>query len=342
MVRRGFASDNNAGVSPEVFKKLIDVNTGHVIAYGDDEYTTEAVKLFKRHFGEKATPYFLFTGTASNVISIASMIKPFNSVICAETAHIQQDECGAPERFSGCKLIPVETPDGKLSPDLIKRFLTGFGFEHHAQPGIISISQSTELGTIYTVKEINKLAELAHRHNMYLHVDGARLSNAAVSLGIDFKSMTADAGVDVLSFGGTKNGLISAESVVFFNNPCIEEVKYIRKQGMQLASKMRFVAAQFIAYLEGDLWKRNAMHANAMAQKLYKEIIDIPQIHVTQKVQSNGIFCVIPEKIISKLQEEYFFYEWNEETHEVRWMTSFDTTEEDVMNFSSRLKELLK
>jgi threonine aldolase len=338
---RGFASDNNAGVSPEVLNKMAEVNVGHVVGYGDDHYTEKAIHLFKKHFGENAFPYFVFTGTAANVLSIATMIKPYHSVICAETAHIQQDECGAPERFAGCKLIPVETSDGKLTPELLKKHLNGFGFEHHSQPGIISLSQATELGTVYSIQEIRHLADLAHHHGMYLHVDGARLSNAAVAMNASLKSLTADAGVDVLSFGGTKNGLMSAESVIFFSKDFTIDAKYIRKQGMQLASKMRFVAAQFIAYFEDDLWKRNALHANKMAQMLYLAIKDIPQLRVTQKVEANGVFCILPEKVIPLLQKEYFFYEWNEEIHEVRWMTSFDTTEEDIGKFVFKLRDLV-
>jgi threonine aldolase len=337
---RGFASDNNSGISPEVLKKLSEINTGHVAGYGDDRYTEQAVKVIKEHFGSDAFPYFVFTGTAANVLSIAALVKPYHSVLCAATSHMQEDECGAPERFTGCKLIPVETSDGKLTPALLKKHLTGFGFEHHSQPGIISISQATELGTVYTVEEIRRMADFAHQYNMYFHIDGARLSNAAVSLGVDLKEMTADAGVDVLSFGGTKNGLMAAESVIFFSEEFTKEVKYIRKQSMHLASKMRYIAAQFIAYFEDDLWKRNALHANTMAQKLYNAVKDIPKVKVTQKVEANGVFAIIPEKVISRLQQEYFFYVWDEDTCEVRWMTSFDTTEEDITGFVARLKEL--
>jgi threonine aldolase len=342
MSSRGFASDNNAGVSHEVLMKLNEVNVGHVVGYGDDSYTKQAIGLFKKHFGEDANPYFVFTGTAANVLSIATLAKPFNSVICAESAHIQQDECGAPERFTGCKLLPVDTKDGKLTPESVRRHIHGFGFEHHSQPGIISISQATELGTVYTVEEIKRLADLARQNGMYLHVDGARLSNAAVSLKVSLKQMTADAGVDVLSFGGTKNGLMSAESVIFFRKELIDDVKYIRKQGMQLASKMRFIAAQFLAYFENELWERNASHANNMAQKLFRAIKDIPQVRVTQKVEANGVFAILPEKLIPLLQQEYFFYVWNEKTNEVRWMTSFDTTEQDIEKFVAKLKELIK
>jgi threonine aldolase len=333
MNTRGFASDNNAGISPEVIRKIEEVNKGHVVGYGDDPYTARAVDLFKEHFGHSAIPYFVFTGTAANVLSITAGGSPFKSVFCAETAHIQVDECGAPERFAGCKLIPIPTQDGKITPAMLEQHMVGFGFEHHAQPGIISISQSTEMGTVYQIAEIEKLADFAHKYGLILHVDGARLANAAVSLDLSLKEMTDDAGVDIVSFGGTKNGLMAAESVIFFREDLTSEFKYIRKQGMQLASKMRFIAAQFIAYLEDDLWQKNADHANRMAQKLYLAAKDIPQVKITQKVEANGLFAIIPKSIIPKLQKEFFFYVWNEERGEVRWMTSFDTTEEDIENF---------
>lgn len=341
MNSRGFASDNNAGVSPEVLQKVREVNQGHVVGYGDDIYTANAIKILKKHFGDQSTPYLVFTGTGANVLSIASAAKPYHSVICAETSHIQEDECGAPERFTGCKLLPVAITNGKLTPELIKPHLKGFEFEHHSQPRIISISQATEMGTVYTLHEIKQLADFAHKYGLLLHIDGARLANAAVSLGVSFKTMTTDQGVDIISFGGTKNGLMAAESVVFLKNKIATDFKYLRKQGMQLASKMRFIAAQFIAYFENDLWKRNAAHANSMAQMLYRLVKDIPQVTVTQKVEANGIFAIIPKKVIPILQKEYFFYVWNEEIGEVRWMTSFDTTEDDVEGFISKLKEIL-
>ena len=336
---RGFASDNNAGVSPGVLAKLAEVNQGHAIGYGDDRYTEEAVSLFKDHFGQSAHPFFVFTGTAANVLNIAAGSKSYHSVICAETAHIQQDECGAPEKFAGCKLIPVPTIDGKLNPRLIQPHLHSFGFEHHSQPGIISISQSTEMGTVYTPEEIKALANLAHKHNMLLHVDGARLANAVVSLNSGFKEVISDSGVDLLSFGGTKNGLMAAESVVIFRDELLPEFKYWRKQAMQLASKMRFISAQFIAYFENELWKRNARHANEMAKKLFEAVKSVPGVTVTQEVQSNAVFAIIKRELIADLQKEYFFYMWNEHENEVRWMTAFDTTEEDIEKFAALLRK---
>lgn len=340
-IKKGFASDNNSGISPEVLDKIAEVNKGHVIGYGDDPYTEYAISLFKKHFSEKAIPYFVFTGTAANVLGITNATSSYNSIICANTAHINEDECGAPEKFSGCKLIAVETVNGKLTPELILPHMVGFDFEHHSQPKIISITQSTEMGTVYSVEEIKTLSAFAKKYNLLLHMDGARLANAAVALNLAFHAFTADAGVDILSFGGTKNGLLTAESIVFFNEELINGFKYIRKQGMQLASKMRYMAAQFIAYLEADLWKRNAAHANNMAQYLFEQVRDIKGIQVTQPVQSNGIFVIIPKHIIEPLKEKFFFYNWNEETGEVRWMCSFDTKKDEIDSFVQHLKTLL-
>jgi threonine aldolase len=339
---RGFASDNNSGIHPDILKSIERANSGHVVAYGDDIYTSQAIIKVKEHFGEEIEVFFVLTGTGANVLGLTASTNTYNSVICAETAHINVDECGAPENFSGCKIIPVETPDGKINIDSVKRHIRDFGFEHYSQPRVISISQPTELGTVYSVNEITQLADYAHKYNMLLHMDGARLSNAAVSLGTGFKDITGNAGVDVLSFGGTKNGMLFGESIIFFKRNLAEDFKYIRKQGMQLASKMRFISAQFETYLSDDLWKKNAEHANNMAQMLYREVSEIPQIKITQKVQSNAVFAVLPGKYIKKLQEEYFFYVWDEEKSEVRWMTSFDTTEQDIYGFIGFIKETLK
>jgi threonine aldolase len=339
---RGFASDNNSGIHPDILKSIERANSGHVVAYGDDIYTSQAIIKVKEHFGEEIEVFFVLTGTGANVLGLTASTNTYNSVICAETAHINVDECGAPENFSGCKIIPVETPDGKINIDSVKRHIRDFGFEHYSQPRVISISQPTELGTVYSVNEITQLADYAHKYNMLLHMDGARLSNAAVSLGTGFKDITGNAGVDVLSFGGTKNGMLFGESIIFFKRNLAEYFKYIRKQGMQLASKMRFISSQFETYLSDDLWKKNAEHANNMAQMLYREVSEIPQIKITQKVQSNAVFAVLPGKYIKKLQEEYFFYVWDEEKSEVRWMTSFDTTEQDIYGFIGFIKETLK
>jgi threonine aldolase len=340
--KRGFASDNNAGVHPLIMKALNDVNIGHTIAYGDDPYTEKAIQSLQNIFGPRSSAFLVFNGTAANVLGLSALTQPYHSIICAETAHINVDECGAPEKFTGCKLTSIQTTNGKLTAGEVKKQLHGFGFEHHSQPGIISVSQTTEMGTVYTPSEIKELADLAHNHNMKLHMDGARISNAAVSLNMNFHEFTTDTGLDILSFGGTKNGMMYGEAVIFFDSALATDFKYRRKQGMQLASKMRYIAAQFNAFLENDLWKSNASHANKMAWLLYEKIKNIKEITVTQEVQANGIFVILPEKIVSELQKEYFFYPWDESRSEYRWMTSFDTTEEDIVGFTGKLKELLR
>ncbi len=341
MNRRGFASDNNAGVHPHMLKALSEVNKGHVIAYGDDPYTERAISEFKAIFGQEVEAFFVFIGTAANVLGLSSVTQSHHAVICPDTAHINVDECGAPEKFTGCKLLSCQTPDGKLSVDMIAAHMHGIGFEHHVQPRVVSITQATELGTVYTIEEIRAIAEYTHEQGMLLHMDGARISNAAVSLGCGFYEMTAGAGVDVLSFGGTKNGMMYGEALIFFDKALSEDFKYRRKQGMQLASKMRYIGAQFSVFLEDELWKKNASHANRMAQKLYAAVKDIPGIEVTRRVESNAVFAVIPPHIIPSLQEEFFFYIWDEERSEVRWMCSFDTEEEDIEQFASLLSSLL-
>ena len=337
--KRGFASDNNAGVHPEILESMQDANTGHVIAYGDDPFTVSAIQTMKGIFGHDAEIFFVFTGTAANVLGLATLTQPYHAIICPDTAHINVDECGAPEKFTGCKLLSLATPDGKLTIDLIKRHMHGFGFEHHVQPKVISITQATEMGTVYSIEEIRKIADYAHAHDMYLHMDGARISNAAVTIDSGFYEMTGGAGVDVLSFGGTKNGLMYGEAIVFFNKTLCEDFKYRRKQGMQLTSKMRYIAVQFERFLSNDLWKRSAAHANEMARQLYKAVKDIEGIEITQNVESNAVFARIPGELIPLLQQEYFFYVWDEATSEVRWMCSFDTTNEDIQGFSDLLKE---
>ncbi len=339
--KRGFASDNNSGVHPSILEAMANVNNGHTIAYGDDPYTQQAIELFRKEFGKHVEVFFVFIGSAANVLGIKAATQPYHAVICPETAHINVDECGAPERFTGCKMLSVATSDGKLTVDLVKKHMHGFGFQHHSQPKIFSISQPTELGTVYTPKEIKELADFAHENNMYLHMDGARIANAAVALGLDFKSFTTDAGVDILSFGGTKNGMMYGEAVVFFRPELAEGFMYTRKQGLQLASKMRYISSQFIAYLSNNQWKKTADHANRMAKMLANELASVPQIKITQKVEVNGVFAIIPSEIIERLQKEYFFYEWDHERSEVRWMTSWDTTEDDIKGFVQTLKGFL-
>ena len=342
MSKRSFASDNNAGIHPEVIEAIKAANDGHVIAYGDDHITARATKLFQKHFGRDIAVYFVFGGTGANVLGLKSITNPYHAIICAETAHVNVDECGAPEKFTGCKLISLPTPDGKLRVEQLTPLLHAFGNEHHVQPRVLSVSQATEMGTVYTKKELKALSSFAHDNNMLLHVDGARISNAAVSLNASLKEITADAGVDVLSFGGTKNGMMYGEAVVFFDRKLATDFKYIRKQGMHLPSKMRYVSAQFEAMLSGDLWKRSAAHSNRMAQILGTELAKVPQIKLTQPVESNGVFAIVPAKYIPALQKKYFFYVWNEEISEVRLMASFDTTEDDVHDFIALVRKTVK
>jgi len=342
MSKRSFASDNNAGVHPEIIDALRAANEGHVVAYGDDPFTDRATKVFRKHFGRDVAVFFVFGGTGANVLGLKAITNSFEAVVCADTAHINVDECGAPEKFTGCKLLSVRTPDGKLHPEDITPFLHGIGFEHHVQPRVISVSQATEMGTVYTKSELKTLARFAHDHNMLLHVDGARIANAAVSLNASFKEITADAGVDVLSFGGAKNGMMYGEAVVFFDKKFATDFKYIRKQGMHLPSKMRFISAQFETLLGTDLWRRSATHANRMARVLASELEKIPQIRITQAVEANGVFAEIPERFVPALQKKYFFYVWNEEISECRFMASFDTTEDDIHDFVALVRKTVR
>lgn len=341
MTSRGFASDNNAGVHPLVLEEINRVNVGHTIGYGNDDYTSKAISVIRSHLGEKAEIFFVFTGTAANVLGITAVTRSWNSVLTAFTAHIEQDECGAPEKFSGCKVLTVDTPDGKITPELLSKHMHGFDFEHHSQPAVISISQVTEMGTVYKPSEIEAIASFAHRHGMLLHMDGARIANAAASLQMPFRSFTTDAGVDILSFGGTKNGMMAGEAVCFLKPGLSDGFKYLRKQGMQLSSKMRFISAQFTAMYGTDLWLKLASHANSMARMLYREISEIRGIEITQPVEANGIFVILPHSVAEELSRHFFFYPWNQETSEYRWMTSWDTTEEDIRQFAALVKKLM-
>ena len=339
MNKRGFASDNNSGVHPRIMEALAEANCGHCIAYGDDPYTVAAKEQFSKLLGA-CEVFFVFNGTGANVLSLQALTQPFHAVICADTAHIHVDECGAPERFTGCKLLFNPTPDGKLRIPDIARHLHGIGFEHHAQPRVVSITQATEMGTVYTVDELREIAAFAHAHGLLLHVDGARVANAAVHLGVSVREMIVNTGVDVLSFGGTKNGLMYGEAVVALNPALADHFKYIRKQGMQLASKMRFISVQFEEYLKDDLWLENARHSNRMAQFLCREVQALG-IAVTQKVEANEVFAILPQQAIEDLQREFFFYVWDESRSEVRWVCSWDTTEDDVERFVATMKKLL-
>jgi threonine aldolase len=339
---RNFASDNNAGVHTEIIDAIAQANQGHVVAYGDDPYTRSAVKKFEEHFGSDIAVFFTFNGTGANVLSLQALTRSFQSVLCSAYAHIYTDECGAPEKHTGCKLIPLPHQDGKIMMESVRHAYHGIGDEHHSQPRVISITQSTEMGTVYQPDEIKALARFAHEHDMFLHVDGARIANAAASLRQTLRQATRDLGVDVLSFGGTKNGIMGGEAVVFFHPEQGQDFLYLRKQSMQLASKMRFIAAQFEALLTNDLWRRSAEHANQMARLLEKEISRIPGVKIIWKVEANGVFAQIPRHSVEKIKQQYFFYTWMEEESIVRWMCSFDTTEDDIRRFAEVVAEAVK
>jgi threonine aldolase len=338
---RSFASDNNAGVHPEVLKAIAAANQGHVVGYGDDPYTESAMRLFKRCFGDDIEVFFVFNGTAANCLGLKALTNSYHAVICAEAAHIYVDECGAPEKFTGCKLVPVPAQDGKLTVEAVRSAYHGIGVEHHVQPRVVSITQCTEVGTVYKEDEVHQLARFAHDHAMFLHMDGARIANAAASLGVGLRQATHHLGVDVLSFGGTKNGGLGAEAVVFFDPKLAADFKFYRKQGMQLSSKMRYLSAQFEALLKDDLWLRNARHANRMAQVLKRELSKIPQLKLAYKVEANGVFVKLPRRAIAKIRKRYFFYMWDEEQSMVRWMCSWDTTEHDVKQFVESVRSSL-
>lgn len=344
---RGFASDNYSGIHPEVLEAIVNANGAHQIAYGEDVYTARLQDVFARHFGEGVEAFPVFNGTGANVLGLQSMLPRWGAVICTATAHIHTDEGGAPEKVAGIKLLPVATPDGKLTPALIGQEAFGWGDEHRAQPLVVSITQTTELGTVYTVDEVRAIADHAHGLGMKLHMDGARLSNAAASLGVPLRAFTRDAGVDVLSFGGTKNGMMLGESIVVLNPEASEGLTYLRKLNMQLSSKMRFISAQLIAMLDGDLWLRNASHSNAMAGRLRAALEQgiaagrVAGLSFSQATQANSIFAVLPPGVADRLRESFRFYDWDQATGEVRWMCGFDTTEEDIDAFVAALEREL-
>ncbi|MFZ3341961.1 MAG: low specificity L-threonine aldolase [Terriglobales bacterium] len=339
---RSFASDNNANIHPEVLEAVARANRGHVIGYGDDPYTATAIQKFREHFGDDVEVFFVFNGTAANVLSLQALARSYHAVLCPELSHIYTDECGAPEKLTGCKLIPLPAPEGKLTVATAAHAYHGIGDQHHVQPRVVSITQSTEMGTVYQPAEVEALARFAHDLQMFLHMDGARISNAAAAQSLTLRQATRDLGVDVLSFGGTKNGLMGVEAVVFFRAELAADFLFIRKQGMQLASKMRFMAAQMEALLTDELWKRNADQANRMAKLLEEETKKIRGVKIVYPVEANGVFAQIPHDAIAKIQERYFFYVWSEEESIVRWMCSFDTTEEDVRRFAEFVREVVE
>jgi threonine aldolase len=337
--QRGFASDNSATIHPDVLSAIARVNVGHTFGYGHDEYTQGVERLVAAQFSPSARSFFVFNGTGANVVSLRAICRPWDGVICATTAHLNVDECGAPEHIAGVKLLTVETEDGKLTPELVERRLARVGDEHAVQPQVISISQCTELGTVYTREEMRALGEVAREHRLILHVDGARLANAAAAL--DVKLLAAVGDADVVSFGGTKNGLLAAEAVVFLKPELAHGFLYLRKQSLQLASKMRFLAAQFEALMRDQLWLRCARHANAMAARLAERVRDLPELTITRPVETNAVFAILPPAVTEALQREYPFYVWDARAGEVRWMCSWDTTEGDVDGFAAAVRAAL-
>jgi threonine aldolase len=334
------ASDNWAGAHPEVLDALIAANSGEEMSYGRDQYTTRLQQIIKSEFGASAEAFPVFNGTGANVVALQSMQPTWGGVICAHTAHINTDEGGAPERVAGLKMLPARTDDGKLTCAHIAQLAHNFGDVHHAQPSVVSITQSTELGTIYTPDEIADISALAHHHEMAVHLDGARLANAAAALSLPLRALTTDVGVDVISLGGTKNGLLFGELVVVLDPARSAGINYIRKYTMQLASKMRFISAQFIALFEGGLWLDGALHANAQAALLRKLVEDIPGLTVTQPTQANAVFAILPPEIEEEVRRIADFQTWNPATGEVRWMCSHETSEATVHGFAAALREI--
>jgi len=332
---RGFASDNNSGIHPEILAAIAAANGGHQTGYGEDVYTARLQEVVRSHFGDAAVAYPVFNGTGANVVALQAITDRWASVICSDSAHIHIDECGAPEKVAGLKLLPVPAEHGKLTVAAIAREARGFDDEHRAQPQVVSLAQATELGTVYTPAEIRVIADFAHERGMRVHMDGARLANAAAALDVPLRALTTDAGVDIVSFGGTKNGLLLGEAVVVLEPAAARGLDYLRKSSMQLASKMRFLSAQLVALLDGDLWLRNAAHANRMAARLHERIRDLPGLRVSHPVEANAVFVTLPPAALAALHERFLFYDWDESRHEARWMTSFDTTPEDIEAFAS-------
>jgi len=335
---RGFASDNASGIHPEVLAAISAANGGHQVGYGADVYTEQLQKVAVRHFGDRARMYPVLNGTGANVVALQAACDRWASVICADTAHIHHDEGGAAEKVGGIKVLTVPTVEGKLTVEAIAGEVRGFGNPQRAQPQLVSLTQSTEMGTVYTPDEIAKVVDFAHGRGLQVHVDGSRLSNAAASLGLGLRELTTDVGVDIVSFGGTKNGLMLGEAVVVLNPELDRGMQYLRKLSLQLASKMRFVSAQLLALLDGDLWLRNARHSNAMAARLYAGIAELPGVRVSYPVQANALFVQVPATALAQLHEQFSFYDWDPERNEARWMTSFDTTSEDVDAFVKAIR----
>lgn len=327
---RSFASDNNSSVHPKVMDALLQTNTDHAFGYGEDPWTETAVSKVKEQFARPCEVLFVFNGTGSNTMALQLMTRPYHIIFCAETAHVAVDECGAPSKATGCFMRTIPTPDGKLTPELLKPYMTNFGVEHHSQPGAIYISQCTELGTVYTPDEVKALTQFAHQHGLRVHMDGARLSNAAAALHLSLDDVSGACGVDTLTLGGTKNGLMGAECVVIFHPDLMAEARYARKQACQLGSKMRYLSCQFTAFLTDNLWLECARQANEKAQRLFHELSALPDVTFTQPVESNQLFLIMPREKEEKLQQEFPFYFWNDAANEIRLVTSWDTTDEDI------------
>ncbi|HEX7676107.1 MAG TPA: low specificity L-threonine aldolase [Bdellovibrio sp.] len=341
-MKRGFGSDNHAGIHPRILESLSLANIEHAPSYGTDDWTEEAVQEFKKHFGNEAQVFFVFNGTAANVTALRAISRPWQSIFCSDVAHINVDECGAPEQMTGCKLIPIPSVNGKISVEALENAFIRRGDQHYSQTQVLSITQPTELGTTYSLEEMKALVSWAKCKKLMVHIDGSRLANAAYHLGVGFKAFTTDLGADVISFGGTKNGLLMGEVVIFLNKDLAQDFKYVRKQSGQLPSKSRFIACQFTTYLKNDLWKDIAKNSLERAQELYEAVQGIPFVKLREKPQSNAVFATIPQAWVKPLREKYFFYVWDEKTFECRWMTSWDTTSEDVQGFAQALKELAR
>jgi len=338
-VKRGFASDNAATVHPRVLEAIAAANTGHAFGYGHDPYTAEVERRLAAALGAPdASVFFVFNGSGANVLSLRAALRPWEAAIVSESAHLHTDEVGAPEAIAGVKLLVAETADGRVTFDGVRRLIERPNDEHAVRPGILSLTQATELGTLYSLDELRALGELAHTHGLRVHVDGARFANAAAALGVSLPQMVASCGIDLLSFGGTKNGLMVGEAVVVFDPELVPGMLHLRKQTLQLASKMRFIAAQFDALLEDGLWLHNATHANAMAQRLCDAVSDLEGVVITRRPVANALFAIIAPAVREALQREFDFYEWDDVTGEVRWMCSWDTTEADIDAFAGALR----
>ena len=337
--KRGFASDNAATVHPRVLESIAAANAGHAFGYGHDPYTQQVERRLAAALGApEASVFFVFNGSGANVLSLRAALRPWEAAIVSGNAHLHTDEVGAPEAMAGVKLLIAETVDGRVTLEGVRRLVERPNDEHAVKPGLLSLTQATELGTLYSLDELRELGDLAHAHGLRVHVDGARFANAAAALGISLPELVRAAGIDLLSFGGTKNGLMVGEAVVVFDRELVQGMLHLRKQTLQLASKMRYIAAQFDGLLQDDLWLQNATHANAMAQRLCDAVSDIDGVVVTRRPAANAVFAILPPAVRDRLLQEFDFYEWDDVTGEVRWMCSWDTTEADIDEFAAAVR----